>query len=157
MIRAARLARRARVPVVADFESSHNPRFEELLGLTDHLILSEKFVKTLLGKKSTVAAVKVLAAGGHEVVVVTCGAEGCWYMERGMKTPRHQDALKVNAADTTGCGDVFHGAYAFGLARQLSLGERIRLASAAAAFKASQGGGIEGIPTLATVRRLMNK
>jgi sulfofructose kinase len=62
-------------------------------------------------------------------------------MERGTKTPRHQEAFKVDAADTTGCGDVFHGAYAFGLARHLSLEERVRLASAAAASKASHGGG----------------
>jgi sulfofructose kinase len=155
MIRAARLARRARVPVVADFESCAEPGFGELMRLTDHLILSHEVVTDLTGKKSTVAGVKALALGGQEVVVVTCGPEGCWYMERGMKAPRHQAAFEVNAVDTTGCGDVFHGAYAFGLARNLSLAERIKLASAAAALKASQGEGIEGIPSMPQVRRLL--
>ncbi len=49
--------------------------------------------------------------------------------------------------DTTGCGDVFHGAYAAGLARGLDLAERVRLASAAAAIKATRPGGQKGIPT----------
>jgi len=156
MIRAARLAHRAHVPVVADLESGHDPGCSELLRLTDHLILPQEFVMAFTRKKSALDALKAVAADSHEVVVMTCGAEGCWYMERGMKAPRHQKAFKVNAADTTGCGDVFHGAYAFGLARNLSLEERIRLASAAAALKAQEGGGIEAIPSLGKVRKLMN-
>jgi sugar/nucleoside kinase (ribokinase family) len=155
MIRAARLARREKVPVVADFESCNDPGFSELMRLTDHLILSHEVVRKLTGKKSTVASIKALAAGGHEVVAVTCGVDGCWYLERGMEAPRHQAAFKVNAVDTTGCGDVFHGAYAFGLARNLSLPERMKLASAAAALKASHGGGIEGIPSMEQVRKLL--
>jgi sulfofructose kinase len=155
MIRAARMARKAGVPIVADFESAHHPQFYELMGLADHLILSHEFVTMLTGKKSPKNAITTLAAAGHEVVIVTCGADGCWYWARGMKVPRHQSAFKVKATDTTGCGDVFHGAYAFGLARNMSLEQRIRLASGAAALKAKAGGGIEGIPTLKMVRKLI--
>jgi sugar/nucleoside kinase (ribokinase family) len=53
----------------------------------------------------------------------------------------------VTVVDTTGCGDVFHGAYAAGLSRGLALPERIRFASAAAALKARGRGGQAGIPT----------
>ena len=42
--------------------------------------------------------------------------------------------------DTTGCGDVFHGAYAAGLAEGLGLSARVRLASATAAMKATRPG-----------------
>ena len=44
----------------------------------------------------------------------------------------------MNVVDTTGCGDVFHGAYAWALARGIDIPERIRLASAAAAVKATR-------------------
>jgi len=155
MIRAARMARRAGVPVVADFESRHEPLFGKLLQLTDHLILSLEFAAMLTGKKSAAQAIKTLAAAGHEVVIVTCGANGCWYMARGWAAPRHQKAFKVKAVDTTGCGDVFHGAYAFALARQMPLEERIRLASAAAALKATQENGLAGIPSFAKVRKFL--
>jgi sulfofructose kinase len=57
----------------------------------------------------------------------------------------------VRAVDTTGCGDVFHGAYAAALARGDELGQRIRFAAAAAALKATRPGGQAGIPTRAAV------
>jgi sulfofructose kinase len=53
----------------------------------------------------------------------------------------------VKVADTTGCGDVFHGAYAAALARGLDLPARVRFAAAAAALKATRHGGQAGIPT----------
>ncbi len=156
-IRAARLARRAGVPVVADFESDDHPRFPLLMTMADHLIVSVDFATKLTGEKSAERAVRVLAAAGHEVVIVTCGAEGCWYLARGTASPKQMGAFRVRALDTTGCGDVFHGAYAFGLARNLPLEERIRVASAAAALKASRSEGVEGIPSGAEVRRFLNK
>ena len=68
---------------------------------------------------------------------------------------RHQPAFKIKAIDTTGCGDVFHGAYAAALARGMSAPERIRFASAAAALKAEKSGGAQqGIPSLARTLRL---
>jgi len=76
-------------------------------------------------------------------------------MARGWKVPKHHKAFKVNAVDTTGCGDVFHGAYAFGLARNMSLEERIRFASATAALKASGDAGLAGIPSYEKVRRFL--
>jgi ribokinase len=155
MIRAARLARRASVPIVADFESDDHPRFGELLPLVDHLILSEDFAKKLTGKRSPEQAVRALAEAGHEVVVVTCGDKGCRYSKRGMPAPKHQRAFKVKAIETTGCGDVFHGAYAFGLARNLPLEERLELAAAAAALKAGTGAGPDGIPSLQMVGRFL--
>src|SRR2546428_2397833 len=155
MIRAARLARSASVPIVGDFESDDHPRFRELLALVDHLIVSQGFARKLTGKWSPDEAVRALAGAGHEVVVVTCGDKGYWYSNRRMPAPKHQRAFKVKAVDTTGCGDVFHGAYAFGLARNLPLEERLDLAAAAAALKAGRDAGPAGIPSLQLVRRFL--
>ncbi len=49
MIRAARIARAAAIPVVADFENDGQPGFSTLLSLTDHLILSQSFAAKLTG------------------------------------------------------------------------------------------------------------
>jgi sugar/nucleoside kinase (ribokinase family) len=57
--------------------------------------------------------------------------------------------------DTTSCGDVFHGAYASALAWGLGLDERVRLACAAAALKATRPGGQAGIPTRAAVESFL--
>jgi sulfofructose kinase len=91
-------------------------------------------------------------------VVVTCGAEGCWYIDgESIQQPHRQKAFAVNAVDTTGCGDVFHGAYAAGLVRGQTLPERIRFASAAAALKALQHGGQPGAPTLPALEKYLQE
>ncbi len=155
MIRAARLARRAGIPVVADIESTRHPRFRQLLDLADHLVISRAFACKLTGAKSPEKAVRKLSGPDRRVVVVTCGADGCWYLAQGSSQPKLQPAFRVKVIDTTGCGDVFHGAYAFALARGMVLEERIRLAAATAALKATRPGGQAGIPSLRAVRRLL--
>jgi sugar/nucleoside kinase (ribokinase family) len=147
MIRAARLARQAGIPVVADFEQKDVPGFSDLLELPDHLIISQAFARTLTGQSDPRRALKKLWKKHHQVVGVTCGVEGCWYLSADNTTPRHQPAFKVRTMDTTGCGDVFHGAYAAALAEGMNVTERIRFASAVAGLKAARPGAQKGIPT----------
>jgi sugar/nucleoside kinase (ribokinase family) len=146
MLRAAAIAREASVPVVADIENDREPRFRELLALVDHLIVSVEFALRITGEPDPARAAAALWSADREAVVVTCGAEGAWYMEAGA-APCHQPAYRVKVVDTTGCGDVFHGAYASALARGLDLPARIRLAAATSALKATCPGGQAGIPS----------
>jgi len=147
MIRAARIARAAGIPIVADFEKTPGTEFPTLLDLVDHLIVSQHFAERLTQQANPQDAVKALWTDQRDTVVVTCGAEGCWYSTHAEPARvAHQPAFRVRVADTTGCGDVFHGAYAAALGRGLPVEERIRFASATAALKATQKGGQEGIP-----------
>lgn len=155
MIRAARIARASGIPVVADFESSHLPRFAELLALVDHLIVSESFARRLTGARTPAAAARKLWHSRRAAVVITGGAAGCWYLDSGVAEAKHLPAFRVEAVDTTGCGDVFHGAYAESLARGVPLIERLRWASAAAALKATRHGGQAGIPSAGQVKRFL--
>jgi sugar/nucleoside kinase (ribokinase family) len=155
MIRAVKIARADGIPVVADFESSDAPRFEELLSLVDHLILSQLFACKLTSASNPASAATRLWNRCRSVVIVTCGANGCFYLDPGARTPKHVPAFKVKAQDTTGCGDVFHGAYTATLARGLELQARIQFASAAAAIKATRHGGQAGIPTRTAVEKFL--
>lgn len=146
MVRAARIASKAGIPVVADFERPGGGGFEELLHLTNHLIVSREFAEQFAPGVSPAEAVKRIRRSPQQTVVVTCGAEGCWYAGEGTEEPVHHPAYRVQIVDTTGCGDVFHGAYAAALARGLPLPKRIRIASATAAIKAMHYGGQAGIP-----------
>ncbi len=139
-LRAARTARSAGVAVVADFENEAGLGFEEVLGLVDHLILSDEFARRITGQPDAAQAALALWQPARAAVVVTCGANGCWSLSaQDTVAARHHAAFSVPATDTTGCGDVFHGAYAAGLAHGDPLEERIRLAAAAAALKAMHG------------------
>ncbi|MEO8426491.1 MAG: PfkB family carbohydrate kinase [Verrucomicrobiota bacterium] len=163
MIRAARIARAAGIPVVGDFERSDVPRFSELIRLVDHLILPNDFACTLAGTKHPAAAAEKLwtvyshTRGGGSVVIVTCGGGGCYCFHQKNRRAEHWPAFKVKALDTTGCGDVFHGAYAAALASGMELEERIPFATAAAALRAARHDGQAGIPSRPAVEALLRK
>jgi len=144
MIRAAAICRSAAIPIVADFERDPGADFQQLLGLVDHLIISQDFARRFTGVSNAREAATCLWNDQRTVVVITCGSEGCWYLDS--TGVRHQPAFPVATVDTTGCGDVFHGAYAAALAEGQSLANRIRFATAAAALKATERGGQLGIP-----------
>jgi sugar/nucleoside kinase (ribokinase family) len=153
---AARIAREAGRAVVADFERGEMPGFDVLLGLADHLIVSRAFAARLTGLAEPASAATQLWTAGRKVVVVTDGAAGCWYVSvEHPEQPRHQPAFAVAAVDTTGCGDVFHGAYAAALVHGLDVVQRVRFAAAAAALKATRRGGQAGIPDRSTVEAFL--
>jgi len=154
-LRAARIARASGVAVVADIERDPGGPFAELLGLVDHLIVSERFATKWTGISDPARAAEALWHAGSAAVAVTCGAAGCWYVDPGDSRARHVPAFAVEVVDTTGCGDVFHGAYAAALAKGQALADRIRFASAVAALKATQHGGQAGIPTLTAVQEFL--
>jgi sulfofructose kinase len=147
MVRAARIARGAGIPVVADFEREAGPLFGELLGLVDHLILPYEFARQISGAEGGPAIARALWTEERATVVVTRSAEGSWYIT-GDEPGRvfHQPAFPVEEVDTNGCGDVFHGVYAAGLSEGMPAAERTRFAAAVAALKATRGGGQKGIP-----------
>jgi sugar/nucleoside kinase (ribokinase family) len=158
MLRAAQIARQTGIPIVADFEGQDDPGFAELLAIVDHLILSQELAQKVTSAPDARTAAKSLWTDRRSAVVVTCGAEGCWYV--GAEQPNHchhRAAYSVPAVDTTGCGDVFHGAYASALSRNLDLHARIQFASATAALKALCHGGQAGIPTRSAVEAFLHE
>jgi len=152
-LRAARVARSAGVAVIADLEDARNPLFRQVLDLVDHLVLGESFAREISGERDAASAARSLWRADRAAVIVTCGASGCWSVTLDTDlTPVHHPAFSVKATDTTGCGDVFHGAYSASLARGDALEARIRFAAAAAALKAQDG----EIPDLAEVRSFLH-
>ncbi|MCL2303871.1 MAG: PfkB family carbohydrate kinase [Planctomycetaceae bacterium] len=144
-----RQVREKRIPIVGDFESLGSPAMEEALALVDHLIVPAAFVRKRFGQDADLPDVVVRLLHEHDrsAVVVTDGVKGAWFAEKGDDTVRHQKAFPVTVCDTTGCGDVFHGAYAATLTSGMSLADRVRYAAGAAALKATRKGGQTGAPT----------
>lgn len=146
-IRAARAARAARVAVVVDIERALDPRTGEMLGLADHLVLPLDFALNWTGARTAAQAVTALWRADRSAVVVTGGADGCWYRSAdhggaGSDLVSHRPAVPVRAKDTTGCGDVFHGVYAANLAAGASVADCIAAATVAGAECATHVGGI---------------
>ncbi len=150
--RTAGLAAKARemgLPVVGDFESE-TAGAAELMPLVDHLIVPLQFGLTLTGAASPEEAVSRLAGqSGRSLACVTDSERGCWYAEGDAPSGvRHCPSFTVERiVDTTGCGDVFHGAYAACLVQGFPVAERVRRAAATAALKAGKLGAQQGAPT----------
>lgn len=144
---AARIARDSGVPVVLDADTASQPDdLDALLRVTDYLIASRVFADELTGAADAVAAAKTLAGYGSTVTVVTLGEEGSYTLagDRSFHTP----AFPVEAVDTTGAGDVYHGAFIFGLLRKWDPEKTAQFASAVAAMSCTRLGGRAGIPDL---------
>ena len=71
------------------------------------------------------------------MLAITDGENGCFYKSLDSNEIQYQKAYLRNTKNTLGCGDVFHGAYAFSLFRYKDFKSRIKFASAAASIRAS--------------------
>ncbi|PQV62845.1 Sugar or nucleoside kinase, ribokinase family [Abditibacterium utsteinense] len=142
-VRACEIARRNGVPIVADFERVDVPDFEGFFPLVDHLVLSRGFSQKMTGETSPPAVLRALWNENRKIVIVTGGEDGAWSFDGAEVC--HFPAFTTQVADTTGCGDVFHGTYAATLAWNFLLPTRVQWASAAAALKARDIGAQRGI------------
>jgi sugar/nucleoside kinase (ribokinase family) len=124
------------------------------LGLIDHLIVGIEAARAITGEQRVEEMARALSSERTAACVVTAGAKGCGYSLYGGAV-EHFPAYAVKVVDTTGCGDVFHGAYTAALARGEDVSRAIQTAAASAAMKATCCGGREGIPNLEQVERFI--
>ncbi|HEY9455316.1 MAG TPA: PfkB family carbohydrate kinase, partial [Bradyrhizobium sp.] len=100
-------ARAKAVPTILDADVADARVFETLLPLTDHAVFSEPALAGFAGSTDD-AALAAVAGYGCSIAAVTRGAKGVTWRENDVV--RYQPAYAVTAVDTTGAGDVFHGA-----------------------------------------------
>ena len=155
---AADCARGLGVPVVGDMEWPDAPGWQDLIGLIDHLILPLDFARAVTGLIEPSAIVRNLhASAPRACTAVTYGADGCFFLTAGDDTVRRQKAFAVRVVETTGCGDVFHGAYCVALARGQAPQECMVWAAAAAAAHAAHPSGWSHLPSRAEVEALIHR
>jgi ribokinase len=156
-IHAARLARRTGATVVMDLEWIDAPRLDEMMLLADHLLVPRDFAAAYTGSSAPAQAAEELhRRNPRACTAVTCGTEGCYYLHASAPV-QHLPAPRVESIETTGCGDVFHGAYAAAQAGGKEILDCLRFASAAAAVFATRPSGWQHLPTAEDVKRLMTK
>lgn len=144
------LAAEAGVVTVLDADLSVDSRAAELVGLADHVVFSEAALTRMSGVPEPAQALQWARSRVRGPYVgVTIGARGYLWLED--ETLHAMPGYAVNAIDTLGAGDVFHGAYALALAEGREVAEAARFANAAAAIKCTRASGRRGIPLRAEV------
>lgn len=153
-IAAFRAAREAGVPTVLDGDVADAEVFDALLPWVDCAVFSEPGLAGYAPRETTdEARLRVALARGCRLAAVTLGERGVFWTDGGPL--QHQAAFPVTVVDTTGAGDVFHGALALAIAARSSTADAMRFASAVAALKCQRPGGRAGIPDLATVLAML--
>jgi sulfofructose kinase len=152
---AVRQARQKGLKVVMDAGTMREGT-KELASLVDVLIASEKFTEPFAGPHTPPkVALDTLKKLGPKDVVITLGPKGSigWH-EGGIV---FQKAFPIDAKDTTGAGDVYHGAYIYGLLQGWVMPECMRFASAVSAIKCKDIGARKGIPRLDAVKQFIRQ
>jgi len=152
-LEAARQARARGLKVVLDAGTMREGSLE-LASAVDVLIASERFAEPLMDVSSSAEddldALSRLTAGD---VVITRGSKGSIGLHGGHVI--RQASYPIKAVDTTGAGDVYHGAYIYGMIQGWDMPDCMRFASAASALKCMKMGARRGIPYLTQIEELM--
>ena len=141
-------ARRVGIPVLLD-AGSYREEVTEMLSRADVVIGSEPFAEGLVPGKGPEAAVAALLERDVRLAAITRGERGVVAGAAQTSGLFEIPALGGPIVDTTGAGDAFHGAAAFGLARGWSWQEALRLATVVAGLKCGEMGARAGLPVLA--------
>jgi sugar/nucleoside kinase (ribokinase family) len=127
---------------------------QELVSMVDILIASERFAEPLVGDIAPPEkALRALHDLGPKEVIITLGSKGSIGLSG--KTINFQKAFSIDVVDTTGAGDVYHGAYIYGLLQGWDMQNCMRFASAASAIKCRHIGTRKGIPQLEEIKEFM--
>lgn len=148
---AVRKANECGVPVVCDvYIGSGNL---DLVAMCDYAVIPESAALKMSPMRDHEDALAAILDLGPRAVVITCGDSGAYYADR--SETGYVAAFSVDAVDTTGAGDVFHGAFAVGLTKGWGLRGVVTFSSAVSAIKCTRVGGRAGIPSLYDANRFL--
>ncbi|PPQ14938.1 sugar kinase [Bradyrhizobium sp. AC87j1] len=132
-------ARRRGIPVIVGVDRAMSLQ-DGLLTAGSHLLFASEQVQETAGIADDGKALRRLAKLTPAFLAATRGPLGSiWLNEAGEL--EETAAFPVQAVDTLGAGDVFHGAFALGLAEGGDVRQALRFAAAAAALKCTRHGG----------------
>ena len=151
--RAAAIARRQSIPVTVDVDTIYKG-FEDVLPNVDYLITSSEFPERWTGVADPLQALtRMQDEYGMRCAAMTLGAHGALARMDGRFW--YSPGFVVSCVDTTGAGDIFHGAFCYAVVRGLSLLESLEFSNAMAALNCTALGARGGIAAESDARTLM--
>ncbi len=126
---------------------------DELLILPTHIVFSADGLRSTARTEDMSAALRIVSQHTRAFIGVTRGADDMLWMEG--ESVQRLPAFPVNAVDTLGAGDVFHGAFVLALAEGAGIAAAMRFAAATAALKCTRIGGGGSAPNRVEVDRFL--
>ena len=151
--RAAAIARRHGIPVSVDVDTIYHG-FDRVLPHVDYLLASSDFPTAWTGQSDPFKALELMQREyGMKVAAMTLGAHGALARENGEFF--YSPAFVVNCVDTTGAGDVFHGAFCYAVLQEMPMRDALEFSNAMAALNCTALGARGGIRGLDEIHGLM--
>lgn len=153
--RCAEIARSHRIPVTVDVDTIY-PGFDKVLPNVDYLISSSEFPAGWTGEQDHFKALQLIQNQyGMRVAAMTLGADGALALVNGEYI--YSPAFVVNCIDTTGAGDVFHGAFCYAILQEWPIRKALDFSNAMAALNCTAIGARGGIATLEQAQSLLER
>lgn len=145
-------ARKLAVPTILDADAGDPAILPALSAIADHVVFSEQGLAQVSPGEDLEQALRDARRFKDQIVAVTLGERGSLWLEGNVTF--HLPAPAVEAVNSNGVGDTFHGAYALAIGSGMSVCQAGQFATLAAAAKCCDPRGWEGMPTLEKVRAL---
>jgi sulfofructose kinase len=133
--RAAEIARQHQIPVTVDVDTIY-PGFDRVLPNVDYLVASSEFPSRWTREPDPFRALTMIQDEyGMRVAAMTRGADGSLARVEGRFV--YSPGFVVDCIDTTGAGDVFHGAFCYAVIESMPVREALEFSNAMAALNCS--------------------
>ena len=153
--KAARLARSLGIPVTVDVDTIYHG-FDRVLESIDYLVASSEFPSQWTNERDPFRALQTIQdVYKIRAAAMTLGAHGALARVDGRFV--YSPAFVVNCVDTTGAGDVFHGAFCYAVLGGMGMEDALEFSNAMAALNCTRLGARGGIATLSEARSLMDR
>ncbi len=140
---AARIAHASGIPVTVDVDTIYHG-FDRVLPFVDYLIASTNFPVEWTSQRDPFLALELIQAEYRiKVAAMTLGPHGALALVDGKF--HYSPAFVVNCLDTTGAGDIFHGAFCYAVVNEFSIGDALEFSNAMAALNCKALGAQGGI------------
>ena len=151
--RAAELARQHQIPVTVDVDTIY-PGFDRVLPNVDYLLASSEFPSRWTREPDPFRALTMIQNEyGMRLCAMTLGADGSLARVDGRFI--YSPGFVVDCIDTTGAGDVFHGAFCYAVIEKMPVGEALEFSNAMAALNCTALGARGHIAGLAEAQSLL--
>ena len=153
--RAARIARQAGLPVTVDVDTVYHG-FDKVLPYVDYLVASSEFPVQWTDERDPFKALELIQNEYRMfLAAMTLGPHGALARVEGRFI--YSPAFVVNCVDTTGAGDVFHGAFCYAVLQRMSISEALDFSNAMAALNCIALGARGGIRSFEEAHMLMRR
>ena len=150
---AARIASENGIPVTVDVDTIYHG-FDRVLPYVDYLIASTNFPVEWTSQRDPFLALELIQKEyAMRVAAMTLGPYGALALADGRF--HYSPAFVVNCQDTTGAGDVFHGAFCYAVVNDYSIEDALELSNAMAALNCKALGAQGGIRGIEAARKLI--